>query len=770
MKKRLFTLILLAGLMFTAAGFLQTAHAQSRSLLDQGLLWQDDLFIRNHHYRPIMVDDYIYVAGRYGIYLYKLEGNDIVPCDTLPGNTITEGKDFFVLDSLVIWRSSRLYIAERRGDRLHRIYEGIPDWNWGNDCIFSSDSLLLLGGTLISFHDPYNPQITWQTDELRFDNNTIFHEGHLISINENWHPEVKVFDVSDPWQPVLVDSLYMNNPVQQNNWRPKAIGDVIAIPERDQIRFFHLNDAFEVDNVYAWESDEYFNNWDNIEVLRDSLFISFNRIRAGQSPLAAIFDPDEYLQGICIELVELDEDWTGWSTVSYEYPYSASGNKFLISSTNTTDSRLFDFTCLETPTMAMAIDRDAVYTYGGGLYDLNGDYLLKEEGGHLVLYNLTVSSTPREIARTRNAPGAAVASFSVLDSSVIVSGSDQDTNEYGLYYFIIQEDGDLHCHRIYSTSEVPTCEQNNIDLFEYEDDLYEVTYWDNTVYVNRFAPHRVVVVATLQVGGGGVNNLIVNDLGIFCTVGNGISPLVWCLYDPETESLSHQTQLNYSHPVQDTDNLCSGDEWIGAGSTLFRCIDGELEMEHVFLNQNGTQCDGVICAVGNGRIVIQKTDTNSPTFFIFPLDEDGVVLGDTLGIVHDVTGNYSFTRNNIWAENTNALMRFRFNDMECASDEHSFFEHELPSEMSLAAPWPNPFNSETRIQYRLPEGGMVRLRVFDILGREVLRLRDGVQPAGQHEARWDGTTRDGMAVVSGVYFVQLECEGRLAVQKVLLVR
>jgi beta-glucanase (GH16 family) len=63
----------------------------------------------------------------------------------------------------------------------------------------------------------------------------------------------------------------------------------------------------------------------------------------------------------------------------------------------------------------------------------------------------------------------------------------------------------------------------------------------------------------------------------------------------------------------------------------------------------------------------------------------------------------------------------------------------------LIGNYPNPFNSSTVIRYFLPEGGNVRLTVYDTSGRVVERIVDGYQGPGEREVLWQG-------VPSGVYF------------------
>jgi uncharacterized Ntn-hydrolase superfamily protein len=67
---------------------------------------------------------------------------------------------------------------------------------------------------------------------------------------------------------------------------------------------------------------------------------------------------------------------------------------------------------------------------------------------------------------------------------------------------------------------------------------------------------------------------------------------------------------------------------------------------------------------------------------------------------------------------------------------------------------PNPVRTSTSIRYRLPEPGRVRLRIYDVRGREVATLLDAWQLAGIHAVQWDGQDRG--TVPGGVYFYRLD--------------
>jgi hypothetical protein len=74
----------------------------------------------------------------------------------------------------------------------------------------------------------------------------------------------------------------------------------------------------------------------------------------------------------------------------------------------------------------------------------------------------------------------------------------------------------------------------------------------------------------------------------------------------------------------------------------------------------------------------------------------------------------------------------------------------IPKTYELSQNYPNPFNPVTTIKYQIPDDGLVKLIVFDVLGREVKTLVNSVQTAGVYEVRFDASS-----VASGVYFYRM---------------
>jgi len=83
---------------------------------------------------------------------------------------------------------------------------------------------------------------------------------------------------------------------------------------------------------------------------------------------------------------------------------------------------------------------------------------------------------------------------------------------------------------------------------------------------------------------------------------------------------------------------------------------------------------------------------------------------------------------------------------------------ETPLAFALMQNYPNPFNPSTTIRYALSEDAFVTLRVYNILGQEVVQLRDEMQNVGNHDVVWDGRSKAGVQVASGIYFYRLEAK------------
>lgn len=89
----------------------------------------------------------------------------------------------------------------------------------------------------------------------------------------------------------------------------------------------------------------------------------------------------------------------------------------------------------------------------------------------------------------------------------------------------------------------------------------------------------------------------------------------------------------------------------------------------------------------------------------------------------------------------------------------------LPSQPILYQNYPNPFNPATTIRFLLPQRSDVTIRVFDLLGREMAVLADGMVEAGLHETSWNASTAP-----SGIYLYRLDSQGMTQTRRMLLTK
>jgi len=99
----------------------------------------------------------------------------------------------------------------------------------------------------------------------------------------------------------------------------------------------------------------------------------------------------------------------------------------------------------------------------------------------------------------------------------------------------------------------------------------------------------------------------------------------------------------------------------------------------------------------------------------------------------------------------------------------------IPSEFQLEQNFPNPFAlagkyAETTIKYQLPKENLVTLKVFDMLGREMMALVNAQQAPGYYNVTWNGRNAAGQLVPGGVYICRLQAGNYERVMKMMLVR
>tara|TARA_B100000579_G_C22699084_1_gene788875 strand:- start:66 stop:1055 length:990 start_codon:yes stop_codon:yes gene_type:complete len=89
----------------------------------------------------------------------------------------------------------------------------------------------------------------------------------------------------------------------------------------------------------------------------------------------------------------------------------------------------------------------------------------------------------------------------------------------------------------------------------------------------------------------------------------------------------------------------------------------------------------------------------------------------------------------------------------------------MPNEFSLSHAYPNPFNNSTSIDFNIPIDSKVTIKIYNILGEEVVTLLDSQMEAGYHHLVWDASL-----FASGIYFINMISSKYSHTEKVILLK
>jgi len=92
---------------------------------------------------------------------------------------------------------------------------------------------------------------------------------------------------------------------------------------------------------------------------------------------------------------------------------------------------------------------------------------------------------------------------------------------------------------------------------------------------------------------------------------------------------------------------------------------------------------------------------------------------------------------------------------------------QMTSQFSLSPNYPNPFNSSTTIHFELYQSSEIKMAVYDIQGRLIRLLSQGLEKPGNHFLRWDGRNDNQQPVSSGIYLLVLEIGNSRLSQKMI---
>lgn len=190
---------------------------------------------------------------------------------------------------------------------------------------------------------------------------------------------------------------------------------------------------------------------------------------------------------------------------------------------------------------------------------------------------------------------------------------------------------------------------------------------------------------------------------------------------------------------------------------------------------------GYICG-GSGRIykttnggtlwdtIPNRPGGTSPTWYSvkFLNANTGVLVGSNGMVITTTNGGTNWTTDNT-AGSTLYNVHYTPNGTFIAGTSSYIFKNntlfsgvennltEIPNDYELAQNYPNPFNPATTIKFALPKAGLVTMKIYDMLGREVMRAINNQS----FNAGWNQFIFDGSKLSSGVYFYSLVIDNKV---------
>ncbi len=145
------------------------------------------------------------------------------------------------------------------------------------------------------------------------------------------------------------------------------------------------------------------------------------------------------------------------------------------------------------------------------------------------------------------------------------------------------------------------------------------------------------------------------------------------------------------------------------------------------------------------------------------LNNYGITYDNYLVLDHQGILRYSSALNGVLGQ------RYRVNEItDVISDlltRTGLNSGEIPVEFNLSQNFPNPFNAFTNIEYTLLAGGHVSLIVYDLLGRKIETLVDGIQSPTGYKIEWSPRN-----LSSGIYFYTLTFENITIIRKMVFLQ
>ena len=207
---------------------------------------------------------------------------------------------------------------------------------------------------------------------------------------------------------------------------------------------------------------------------------------------------------------------------------------------------------------------------------------------------------------------------------------------------------------------------------------------------------------------------------------------------------------------------------------MFNYPDGSLHagwivgdnIYDIDLSDNSVKEHNLGSSLDGSFVIGELTDENIPYIALAVLGSQGVHCYNMLdmsepswsplmfGGNHLGVGVLAIDLNNDGVDNL--VVKHSYDEVAIFGKEPPTHVETEPESFRLGAPFPNPFNSATTLEFELAEKEQVTIDVYNPLGQKVRTLTDDMYSPGKHHVTWDGKDSDGNAVSSGLYILNMK--------------
>jgi hypothetical protein len=204
--------------------------------------------------------------------------------------------------------------------------------------------------------------------------------------------------------------------------------------------------------------------------------------------------------------------------------------------------------------------------------------------------------------------------------------------------------------------------------------------------------------------------------------------------------------------------------FIGTENGVFFSNDDGINWKHV---NTGLTYPYIFClaVLGNNILAGTRSGYNSVGGGVFLTKNNGE-LWEPIGPENLDISSLASNENYLFAGSSTIYMLPLTSQLLDVPDDNRI----IPDNFFLSQNYSNPFNPVTTIKYQIPASGNVTLKIFDILGREIVILVNEFQPAGSYSVTFNVETLHGASLPSGIYFYRLQAGGFAETKKMILMK